>query len=137
MAATVGPADELLDEQRHELMEQLADIIGKSRVTSAAWACLWFADIEILQSLITHLIEDEASRRCFKSMLRYQATSDMLKICKYYGLTNINFKLTTQGPPAQRRSQKTLRARVIRKIIRSRTKILMTRHLAEREKLVP
>ncbi|QMW42050.1 hypothetical protein G4B11_005374 [Aspergillus flavus] len=67
MAATVGPADELLDEQRHELMEQLADIIGKSRVTSAAWACLWFADIEILQSLITHLIEDEASRRCFKT----------------------------------------------------------------------
>ncbi|QRD86402.1 hypothetical protein F9C07_7253 [Aspergillus flavus] len=67
MAATVGPADELLDEQRHELMEQLADIIGKSRVTSAAWACLWFADIEILQSLITHLIEDEASRRFFKT----------------------------------------------------------------------
>ncbi|KKK17884.1 hypothetical protein ARAM_005780 [Aspergillus rambellii] len=79
MDASVGPADEFLDKQRRELMEQLADVIGKSRMTSAAWVCLWFANIEMLQSLIPRVIEDEAFRRVFKSMLRSPDISDMLR----------------------------------------------------------
>ncbi|KAL1884945.1 hypothetical protein Plec18167_001602 [Paecilomyces lecythidis] len=76
-AASVGPGDELLDEQRRDLMGQLADILEKPRITSAAWACLWFSDIETLQNTITR-VEDEAYRRLFMNLLLDEATLDML-----------------------------------------------------------
>ncbi|KAB8202580.1 hypothetical protein BDV34DRAFT_148491 [Aspergillus parasiticus] len=51
-SVTMGPADELIDPQRHELIMQLLHTIGEPRINSTAWACLWFADLSTIRLLL-------------------------------------------------------------------------------------
>ncbi|KAB8251112.1 hypothetical protein BDV35DRAFT_388501 [Aspergillus flavus] len=48
----MGPADELLDPERHELIMQLLHTIEEPEIDSTAWACLWFADLSNIRRLL-------------------------------------------------------------------------------------
>ncbi|KAE8159808.1 hypothetical protein BDV40DRAFT_290665 [Aspergillus tamarii] len=75
----MGPADELLDPQRHELIMQLLHIIEEPLVTSAAWACLWFADLSNVRKLIKQCEEDRLFCRTTKASLTSMTVVEMLK----------------------------------------------------------
>ncbi|PYH95959.1 hypothetical protein BO71DRAFT_482503 [Aspergillus ellipticus CBS 707.79] len=48
----MGPADELLDPRRRDLITRLSHITEESTTDSIGWACLWFADLSILEGLV-------------------------------------------------------------------------------------
>ncbi|KAF7616327.1 hypothetical protein AFLA_009824 [Aspergillus flavus NRRL3357] len=60
----MGPADELLDPERHELIMQLLHTIEEPEIDSTAWACLWFADLSNIRRLLQKCgqCQDFASR---------------------------------------------------------------------------
>ncbi|XRM39714.1 hypothetical protein ABZX51_003059 [Aspergillus tubingensis] len=45
----MGPADELLDPERRQIIAQLSVYIGHQTLPSTGWALLWFADLAILK----------------------------------------------------------------------------------------
>ncbi|GKZ38121.1 hypothetical protein AbraIFM66950_010091 [Aspergillus brasiliensis] len=50
--ATMGPADELLDPRRRDLITMLSHVMDVSVIDSIGWACLWFADLSVIEALI-------------------------------------------------------------------------------------
>ncbi|RAK98911.1 HNH endonuclease signature motif containing protein [Aspergillus ibericus CBS 121593] len=59
--ATMGPADELLDPQRRDLITRLSRIRGDFRTDSIGWACLWFADLSSIEEIIKAFEQDPRS----------------------------------------------------------------------------
>ncbi|KAB8239522.1 HNH endonuclease signature motif containing protein [Aspergillus alliaceus] len=51
-SASTGPADELLDSERHKIIAQLSDYIGDRKLASTGWALLWFTDLAILRKYL-------------------------------------------------------------------------------------
>lgn len=80
--ATMGPADELFDPQRRELIVQLLHAIGETKLNSIEWACLWFADLVTIRKMIKKCEQDEFCRSMVKASLRSQYYTDMIKACK-------------------------------------------------------
>ena len=67
----MGPADELLDPQRHELITQLLRAMKDPKINSITWACLWFADLPRIRKLIARLQdEDEDNMRSLKLLVQ-------------------------------------------------------------------
>ncbi|KAI9038072.1 uncharacterized protein KD926_011310 [Aspergillus affinis] len=81
MADNVGLSDEFGDPLRLQLIQELAQISGLSRVHSATWACLWFADIDSLKHNIEKAKKDNEWINYILLMLApsSQDTSMMLK----------------------------------------------------------
>ncbi|GAB1206335.1 hypothetical protein APSETT445_005020 [Aspergillus pseudonomiae] len=75
----MGPADELFDPQRRELIVQLLHAIGETKLNSIEWACLWFADIVSIRKMIKQCEQDEISCRMVKFSVKSQYCMDMIK----------------------------------------------------------
>ncbi|GKZ92483.1 hypothetical protein CBS147343_5179 [Aspergillus niger] len=50
--STMGPADELLDPRRRDLIARLSRYMENPETDSIGWACLWFADLSTMEDLI-------------------------------------------------------------------------------------
>ncbi|OJJ72154.1 hypothetical protein ASPBRDRAFT_55379 [Aspergillus brasiliensis CBS 101740] len=49
---SMGPADELLDPRRRDLITMLSHVMDVSVIDSIGRACLWFADLSVIEALI-------------------------------------------------------------------------------------
>ncbi|GES60361.1 HIT zinc finger [Aspergillus terreus] len=74
-----GPADELIDENRRKLINELASVLGNPTINSGTWTCLWFADIERLQHLLDRCIVDHDFAGFVFGKLEGSKPSEMLK----------------------------------------------------------
>lgn len=79
----MGPADELLDPERHELIMQLLHTIEEPEIDSTAWACLWFADLSNIRRLLQKC--GQCQDFCFTVRFGLQSESfnKMIKTCKW------------------------------------------------------
>ncbi|KAE8399494.1 hypothetical protein BDV37DRAFT_287513 [Aspergillus pseudonomiae] len=77
--ATMGPADELLDPQRRELIVQLLHAIGETKLNSIEWACLWFADLVSIRRMMKQCEQDEFSCSTVGLSLKNKSCTDMIK----------------------------------------------------------
>ncbi|KAE8326208.1 hypothetical protein BDV39DRAFT_206102 [Aspergillus sergii] len=75
----MGPADELIDPQRHELITQLLYTIGEPRINSTAWACLWFADLSNIRGLLEGCYVSQVSNIAISHSLSSESFNDMMK----------------------------------------------------------
>ncbi|KAE8378141.1 hypothetical protein BDV26DRAFT_197471 [Aspergillus bertholletiae] len=78
-----GPAHELLNQERRDLIAQLLRNIGKPQITSIEWACLWFADLERIKRLIK--LSEDSEDACVVVGLSLQS-STMEKMAKAWGV---------------------------------------------------
>ncbi|KAB8261870.1 hypothetical protein BDV32DRAFT_157862 [Aspergillus pseudonomiae] len=75
----MGPADELLDPQRRELIVQLLHAIGETKLNSIEWACLWFADLVSIRRMMKQCEQDEFSCSTVGLSLKNISCTDMIK----------------------------------------------------------
>ncbi|KAB8276194.1 hypothetical protein BDV30DRAFT_236028 [Aspergillus minisclerotigenes] len=68
-SVTMGPADELIDPQRHELIMELLHLFEEPCIDSVGWACLWFADLSNIRRHITQSKRDKLGCESSKSIL--------------------------------------------------------------------
>lgn len=80
-STTIGPADELLDPQRHELITQLLGALKNPKISSITWACLWFADLPMLKEMMDNF-KTPAYRTLMKTTVRLNAPKKALIACK-------------------------------------------------------
>ncbi|KAE8378140.1 hypothetical protein BDV26DRAFT_262128 [Aspergillus bertholletiae] len=76
---SAGPAHALLNQERRDLIARLLQTIGEPLVTSIAWACLWFADLESIKDLIRQCELSETTRRLMVCGLHSQDITDVIK----------------------------------------------------------
>ncbi|PYI02617.1 hypothetical protein BO78DRAFT_453527 [Aspergillus sclerotiicarbonarius CBS 121057] len=79
----MGPAEELADTQRCQLIDELANLVDNTPVNSATWACLWFGDIERIRELV-HVLKlnkdvEDIVHTSVTSYLRSDSATNMLK----------------------------------------------------------
>lgn len=80
--AAVGPADELLDPERRELIAQLLGLIGETQADSIGWAFLWFADLSIIKELIECCGKDPIKNTLANTLKKNDGLTNTIKACK-------------------------------------------------------
>ncbi|PWY66811.1 hypothetical protein BO94DRAFT_479377 [Aspergillus sclerotioniger CBS 115572] len=108
----MGPADELLDPRRRDLITRLSTIMEIEVIDSIGWACLWFADLSTLEELVTGFERGPLSVSsiisCSLSNTKERAKS--IKACKRTAGSNEDLgepsedeETETEEPPTKKR----------------------------------